>query len=51
MFGLEYPIIEIAMPRYSNFCLDKSDYDTIDAICTKSNNLFDMVGDCGDEYR
>ena len=34
-----------------NFCLDKSDCDTIDAICTKSNNLFDMVGDCGDEYR
>jgi aryl-alcohol dehydrogenase-like predicted oxidoreductase len=34
-----------------NFSLDKSDYDDIDAICTKSNNLFDMIGDCGDEYR
>ena len=34
-----------------NFSLDKSDYDTIDVVCTKSNNLFDMVGDCGDEYR
>jgi aryl-alcohol dehydrogenase-like predicted oxidoreductase len=34
-----------------NFSLDKSDYDTIDTICTKSNDLFDMVGDCGDEYR
>ncbi len=34
-----------------NFSLDKSDYDVIDTIGTKSNNLFDMVGDCGDEYR
>ena len=34
-----------------NFSLDKSDYDAIDALHTKSNNLFDMVGDCGDEYR
>lgn len=34
-----------------NFSLGKSDYDAIDTICRKSNNLFDMVGDCGDEYR
>jgi aryl-alcohol dehydrogenase-like predicted oxidoreductase len=34
-----------------NFSLDKSDCDDIDAICTKSNNLFDAIGDCGDEYR
>lgn len=31
--------------------LDKSDLDTIDAVCTKSNNLFEVIGDCGDEYR
>jgi diketogulonate reductase-like aldo/keto reductase len=34
-----------------NFSLDRSDYDDIDAICTKSNNLFEIIGDCGDEYR
>jgi aryl-alcohol dehydrogenase-like predicted oxidoreductase len=34
-----------------NFSLDKSDLDDIDVICTKSNNLFDLIGDCGDEYR
>src|ERR687885_2344101 len=34
-----------------NFSLDRSDYDGIDAICTKSNNLFEIIGDCGDEYR
>jgi len=34
-----------------NFSLDKSDYNDIDAVCTKSNNLFDIIGDCGDEYR
>ncbi|HET7148836.1 MAG TPA: aldo/keto reductase [Candidatus Nitrosopolaris sp.] len=33
------------------FNLGKSDYDAIDAVCTKSNNLFDSIGDCGDEYR
>jgi aryl-alcohol dehydrogenase-like predicted oxidoreductase len=34
-----------------NFSLDKSDYDDIDTVCTKSNNLFDIIGDCGNEYR
>ncbi|HEX5185291.1 MAG TPA: aldo/keto reductase [Nitrososphaeraceae archaeon] len=34
-----------------NFCLDKSDYDEIDSVCTKSNDLFEIIGDCGDEYR
>jgi len=34
-----------------NFYLDKSDCDAIDAVCTKSNNLFEIIGDCGDEYR
>ncbi len=34
-----------------NFSLDKSDCDAIDVVCTKSNNLFDLIGDCGDEYR
>jgi aryl-alcohol dehydrogenase-like predicted oxidoreductase len=34
-----------------NFGLDKSDYDDIDAVCTKSNDLFEIIGDCGDEYR
>jgi len=34
-----------------NFRLDKSDCDAIDAVCTKSNNLFETIGDCGDEYR
>ena len=34
-----------------DFSLDKLDYDDIDAVCSKSNNLFNMIGDCGDEYR
>jgi aryl-alcohol dehydrogenase-like predicted oxidoreductase len=34
-----------------NFFLDKSDCDVIDAECTKSNDLFEKIGDCGDEYR
>jgi aryl-alcohol dehydrogenase-like predicted oxidoreductase len=34
-----------------NFKLDNSDCDAIDAVCVKSNNLFEMIGDCGDEYR
>jgi len=34
-----------------NFSLDKSDYDDIEAVCKKSNDLFEIIGDCGDEYR
>lgn len=34
-----------------NFVLDKSDCEAIDAVCAKSNNLFEIIGDCGDEYR
>jgi aryl-alcohol dehydrogenase-like predicted oxidoreductase len=33
------------------FDLDSADNEAIDAVCTKSNNLFDIIGDCGDEYR
>ena len=33
------------------FDLDNSDRDSIDAICGKSNDLFEVIGDCGDEYR
>ena len=34
-----------------DFSLDKLDYDDIENVCTKSNNLFNIIGDCGDEYR
>jgi aryl-alcohol dehydrogenase-like predicted oxidoreductase len=34
-----------------NFSLDESDCDAVDAVCKKSNNLFEAIGDCGDEYR
>ena len=34
-----------------NFNLDKSDVNNIDTICAKSRNLFEAIGDCGDEYR
>jgi len=31
--------------------LDDSDYSKIDSITTKANDLFKIIGDCGDEYR
>jgi aryl-alcohol dehydrogenase-like predicted oxidoreductase len=34
-----------------NFDLDDTDRDSIDDICNNSNNLFENIGDCGDEYR
>ncbi len=37
--------------QVSNLSLDKLDCDAIEAVCTKSNNLFEIIGDCGDEYR
>jgi aryl-alcohol dehydrogenase-like predicted oxidoreductase len=33
------------------FSLDKSDCDVIDSVLTRSNDLFEAIGDCGDEYR
>lgn len=33
------------------FWLDKDDNDSIEEVCKKSNDLFEMIGDCGDEYR
>jgi aryl-alcohol dehydrogenase-like predicted oxidoreductase len=37
--------------RAFNFMLDKDDNGSIEQVCNKSNNLFEMIGDCGDEYR
>ena len=31
--------------------LDEDDISLISTITSKSNNLFDVIGDCGDEYR
>ena len=31
--------------------LDSDDYEKIRAVTSKSNDLFDAIGDCGDEYR
>jgi aryl-alcohol dehydrogenase-like predicted oxidoreductase len=34
-----------------NLTLDKADINDIENVCTKSDNLFEKIGDCGDEYR
>ena len=34
-----------------NLTLDKSDINDIENVCIKSDNLFEKIGDCGDEYR
>ncbi|MGH9991375.1 MAG: aldo/keto reductase [Nitrososphaera sp.] len=34
-----------------NLKLDNDDVSAIDEVCSKSNDLFDAIGDCGDEYR
>ena len=44
-------VFPIGRVQVFNFSLNRSDYDDIDAVCTKSNNLFNIIGDCGDEYR
>ena len=33
------------------FSLDDSDFAKINSVNKKSNDLFDVIGDCGDEYR
>ncbi len=37
--------------RVFNFQMDKDDISSIEDVCKKSNDLFEMIGDCGDEYR
>jgi hypothetical protein len=33
------------------FSLDAEDYQKIQAVTEKSQDLFRTIGDCGDEYR
>lgn len=37
--------------RVFDFRLNKDDNSRIEEVCKKSNDLFEMIGDCGDEYR
>ncbi|MEC4894668.1 MAG: aldo/keto reductase [Oscillatoria sp. PMC 1051.18] len=37
--------------RVFNFELDKEDYTKLDNVAAKSRDLFELIGDCGDEYR
>jgi aryl-alcohol dehydrogenase-like predicted oxidoreductase len=34
-----------------NFNLDDSDLESIDEISKNANNLYEIIGDCGEEYR
>jgi aryl-alcohol dehydrogenase-like predicted oxidoreductase len=37
--------------RTFGFALDSDDHSRIDAILSKSRDLYHLIGDCGDEYR
>lgn len=37
--------------RVFSLKLDSDDYEKIKSVTSKSNDLFDAIGDCGDEYR
>jgi aryl-alcohol dehydrogenase-like predicted oxidoreductase len=37
--------------RVFEFSLQPEDYDRIHSISDRSRPLFDLIGDCGDEYR
>lgn len=37
--------------RVFNLTLDRSDYDQIHAVLQRSRDLYQLIGDCGDEYR
>ena len=34
-----------------NFNLDESDLESINKVCENANNLYEIIGDCGEEYR
>jgi aryl-alcohol dehydrogenase-like predicted oxidoreductase len=40
-----------ANARVFNFALDAEDYAQIETVTSKSRDLFQVIGDCGDEYR
>ena len=37
--------------RVFSFRLEKDDTNSIEEVNKKSNDLFETIGDCGDEYR
>jgi aryl-alcohol dehydrogenase-like predicted oxidoreductase len=37
--------------RVFGFRLDGDDLASIEEVCRKSNDLYETIGDCGDEYR
>jgi aryl-alcohol dehydrogenase-like predicted oxidoreductase len=37
--------------RVFSLKLDQDDISLISTVTSKSNDLFDVIGDCGDEYR
>jgi aryl-alcohol dehydrogenase-like predicted oxidoreductase len=37
--------------RVFSFRLEKNDTNSIEEVSKKSNDLFETIGDCGDEYR
>jgi aryl-alcohol dehydrogenase-like predicted oxidoreductase len=47
--GITNHMIENA--RTFNLKLDSDDIEKIDQVCKKSTDLFETIGDCGDEYR
>ena len=37
--------------RVFDFALTQTDLDEIEEVLARSNDLYQIVGDCGDEYR
>ena len=37
--------------RVFNFILDAADYKQLDTVLSQSRDLYQLIGDCGDEYR
>jgi aryl-alcohol dehydrogenase-like predicted oxidoreductase len=37
--------------RVFNFSLDAQDYQLLETVWARSRNLYQLIGDCGDEYR
>lgn len=47
--GLSEHLAENA--KIFEFNLDQKDHESLNQVLNKSRNLFDLIGDCGDEYR
>jgi hypothetical protein len=50
VFAFAFDAITVAQLEVEDIGLDQEDYQQLDSIVYQSRNLYQWIGDCGDEY-